>query len=63
MCETYIAAQDILISLCGASHNNLLLPPLRMYRFKRQLTTASPARIGEPFSILYKLFIEYFIIN
>ena len=62
MCEIYVAPQDILMSLCSASHN-LLLPQLRMYRFERQLTTASPARIGEPFSILYKLFIEYFIIN
>ena len=28
MCEIYIAPQDILLSLCGASHNNLLLPLL-----------------------------------
>ena len=44
--------QDILISLCSASHNNLLLSPLRMYQFDRQLTTTPPALVVEPFIIL-----------
>ena len=52
MFEVYIAPQDILISLCCASLNNLLLLPVRMYRFERQLTTAPSARVAEPFSIL-----------
>ena len=43
---------DLLVSLCYTSHSNLLLPPLRMYRFERQLTTATPAGVAEPFIIL-----------
>ena len=52
MWEIYIAPQDVLISLCSTSHNNLLLPPLRMYRLDRQLTTVPPARVAEHFSKL-----------